>query len=83
MDRYLIISPHSVQECTNALKQLLYIGYLTHFDWGCLDGDHTGYAVIEASSVKEAIMAIPPLQRQTARVIRLNKFTPEEIKSMH
>jgi hypothetical protein len=36
MDRYLVISPHTEKDCATALKQLLYIGYITHFDWGCM-----------------------------------------------
>jgi hypothetical protein len=83
MDRYLVISPHTAKDCSDALKQLLYVGYITHFDWGCMDGEHTGYAIIEASNAKEASMVVPPTQRSTTRVIRLNKFSPEEIKSIH
>ena len=83
MDRYLIISPHTEKDCSDALKQILYTGYITHFDWGCADGEHTGWAIIEAKDAKEATMVVPPIQRSTVRAIRLNKFSPEEIESMH
>ena len=36
-----------------ALKEVLAIGYLTHFDWGCKDGEHTGWAILEAGSKAE------------------------------
>lgn len=83
MDRYLVISPHTDKDCSEALKQLLYVGYITHFDWGCKDGEHTGWAIIEASSANEAKMVVPPTQRSTTRVIRLTKFSPSDIQQMH
>ena len=83
MDRFLIISPHTDKDCSDALKQFLYTGYITHFDWGCADGEHTGYAIIEAKDSKEALMAVPPSHRPAARTIRLNKYSPEQIKKMH
>ena len=83
MDRYLIVSPHTEKNCSDALKQVLYAGYITHFDWGCADGEHTGWAIIEANSAHEATMVVPPGQRSSTRAIRLIKFSPEQIKDMH
>jgi hypothetical protein len=83
MDRFLVVSPHTAKDCSEALKQLLYTGYITHFDWGCMDGEHTGWAIIEAENAKEATMVVPPVQRIHAKAIKLNKFSPADIKSMH
>jgi hypothetical protein len=83
MDRFLVTAPHTAKECSAVLKQLLYTGYITHFEWGCMDGDHTGWAIIEADNPKEAVMVVPPTQRPSARVVRLKKYSPEEIRSMH
>ena len=83
MDRYLVISPHTEKDCATALKQLLYIGYITHFDWGCMDGEHTGWAIIEAKTSSEALLVVPPTQRSTAKVVRLNKFSPADVEKMH
>ncbi len=83
MDRYLVISPHTAKDCAEALKQVLYVGYITHFDWGCMDGEHTGWAIIEAGNANEAKMVVPPSQRPTTRVIRLNKFSPSDIQKIH
>jgi len=60
MERFLIISPHTEKNCSDALKQFLYTGYITNFDWGCADGEHTGWAIIEANDAKEAMMVVPP-----------------------
>jgi hypothetical protein len=83
MERFLIISPHTDADCKDALQAVLFAGYITHFDWGCMDGDHTGWAVIDAENAKEALMVVPPAQRHSARVVRLVKFSREDVEKMH
>ena len=83
MRRFLVVSNHSAEDCTIALQQVLAIGYLTHFDWGCKDGVHTGWAVIEAQDKAEAILSVPTFLRGQAQVVRLTKFKPEHIQAVH
>ena len=81
MDRYLIETPHSAEECLALLKQVNAQGYLRHFDWGCSARIHTGWAIIEAEDEKQAMMAIPPLIRAKARVVRVNKFDSVQLSA--
>ncbi len=74
MDRYLIETPHTGPECLDLVKEINAQGYLWHFDWGCEAGVHCGWAVIEAENEAQAHLAVPPLVRTRARIIRLNKF---------
>lgn len=83
MDRYLVIVPHTDEECVRALKQIEAIGMITHFDWGCKDNDHTGYVCLEAESKDEALLSVPTYARPHARVIRMVKFGPEEVRAWH
>ncbi len=83
MDKYLVILPHTVEDCMKAIKQIEAVGMITHFDWGCKDGEHTGYGILEADSKAEASLVVPSGQRSQARVVKLNKFTPEEVRAMH
>ncbi|MCI0450681.1 MAG: hypothetical protein L0Y79_13045 [Chlorobi bacterium] len=83
MDRYLIESTHTDEVCIHILDLILAQGYLTHYDWGCKDGVHMGWAIVEADSKEEAILTVPSLIRNKARVIKLNKFTPEDVKCLH
>lgn len=76
MERYMVISNHNDKGCTNALKSIEAAGFLTHFDWGCKDGVHTGWAIIEADSAKEAMMVVPSGERSMAQVVHLVKFGP-------
>jgi hypothetical protein len=83
MKRFLVISNHTGEDCVRALKEALAIGYLTHFDWGCKDGVHTGWAVLDAEDKSEAILSVPTFLRGSAQVIRLTKFQPEKVLAMH
>lgn len=83
MDRYIVILPHTAEECMKSLKQIESIGTITHFDWACKDGEHTGYVILEAESKSEAIMVVPTIQRSKARVVKLTKFSPEDVRAMH
>jgi hypothetical protein len=83
VERFLVISPHTAGDCVKALKEIHAVGYITHFEWGCMDGDHTGWVTLEAESAQQALMVVPAMQRQSAKAIRLVKFSPQDIEAMH
>ncbi len=83
MERYLVESPHKKEDCTHALKQVEALGYLTHFEWGCASGNHTGFIIIEAENEAQARMVVPSMSRKAARVVKLNRFTPEMLQASH
>lgn len=83
MKKFLVISNHSGEDCIRALKESLAIGYLTHFDWGCKDGVHTGWAVLEAESKAQAMMSVPTFLRDQATIVQLYKFRADQVIAMH
>ncbi len=83
MQSFLIVSPHTAEECLKTLDFLLAAGYLTHFKWACPSGEHTGYAIVEAENENEALLAVPTFVRPKARVVELVSFDTNAIKSMH
>ena len=85
MDRYIIESPHTKEECLRALDEVLAEGpaVLNKFDWGCQAGDHTGYAVVDAENETNVLKLIPTFLRNKTRIIKVGKFTPEQIRSFH
>ena len=82
MDRYLIKSYHTKEECRMVVRHFLqyHASFLAQFDWGCYDHDHHAYAIVEANSHEEAKLAVPPLFREKTEVIRLVHFKPEMLK---
>jgi hypothetical protein len=86
MERFIVISPHTAEDCKMAVYQFreYNAGFLTHFEWGCLDNDHTAYAIIDAESHENAKMTVPPMLRNTTKVVKVIHFDPKAKKdSLH
>jgi len=74
MHKYMIESPHTLENCQQAINDLPAAGYLHHFEWGCKDNDHTAWAIVEAESADDARQMVPWYLREKARIVRLVKF---------
>ncbi len=83
MDRYLIESPHTNQDCISILKDCLAAGFLRNFEWGCDDDNHCGWAIIEAENHEQASLSVPPLMRHKAKIVKLAKYTNEYVEALH
>jgi hypothetical protein len=83
MNRYLIESNHTAEDCHHVVEQFLIYGHIINFDWGCEAGVHSSWAIVEAENRSQALLTVPSLLRSKARAIQLNKFTPEEVQANH
>jgi len=83
--RYLVISPHTQEECLAALDGTVAMGKdaLMNWEWGCMSGDHTGYAFMNVGTEEDALKSVPETVRAKARAIKLSRFTAEQIKAFH
>ena len=83
MPRFLIEVPHDPEKlaCARTVQIFLHSGshFLTHADWGCLDGDHRSWFIASVDDKEEARSIVPPVFRRQARITRLNCFTLDEI----
>ena len=68
---YLIEQEHTKEECLQALDDILAEGpdILARYDFGCMAGDHTGYATIDARSEDAARDSHPALPRNLPKVL--------------
>lgn len=86
MPRYLIEVPHEAETvaCARAAKLLLQTGshYLTHADFGCKDGDHRAWIIVDADSKHEARNTLPAAYRAMASIVGLNKFSIGELEEL-
>jgi hypothetical protein len=86
MARFLIEVPHEAtkEECVRAAKILLSTGsqYLAHADFGCLDGEHKAWVILDVDSKEEARFVLPAVYRSQAKIIELNKFTLRELDEL-
>jgi len=83
MPRFLIEVPHEKKKeaCERAIRVFLATGshFLTNADWGCHDGEHKAWFVVDMESKEEARAILPPLFRQDAKIIALRKFTMADL----
>lgn len=81
MSRYLIAATHTPAECVAVLEEVLTRGpdALASYEWGCLAGDHTGYAIVEAATKGEIETSVPARLRGKTRIVELATFTPAQV----
>lgn len=86
MPRFMIEIRHSDQRegCVRSLDAILKYGahLITQADFGCEDGAHTGWLIVDVDSRDEALRVVPPQFRADARVVQLRKWTKEQIEAM-
>ena len=80
MDRFLIESPHTPEDCKKVVKSVYAQGYLYNCDWGCMGGVHTAWVMVDAENESQALWVVPPMLRAKARATKLVKFDPEIVK---
>ena len=85
MAQYVIEASHAEPECIRSLNTIVESGmHLLHHTWfGCAVGIHTCWLQLEADSEAEAGGVLPPSIRQHARVVEVQKLTPEAIRALH
>ncbi|HZL86090.1 MAG TPA: hypothetical protein VFD07_12015 [Candidatus Krumholzibacteria bacterium] len=86
MARFQIELAHeaSMAACARAVEAVLKSGshLLTNADWGCKDGEHKAWIVVDVGSKDEARAIVPPVFRSDAKVVQLNAFSIEEIEEI-
>jgi hypothetical protein len=86
MARFLIEVPHDpkTEDCARAVHYFLTTGshFMTHTEWGCHDGEHKGWIIVEADNKDAARDMIPVKFQPQAKIVGLNRFTVEEMKDI-
>ena len=86
MPRFLIEVPHAATpaECARAADLLMRTGshFLTHADWGCMDGEHKAWIIVELDNKEEARGIVPPAFRAHAKIVQLNAFTLAQVAEL-
>ena len=83
MARFLIEVPHERDEIACAQVAKIYLSTGSHFlanaDWGCYDGEHKAWIIVDADSKEEARSVLPSAFHYQAKIVKLKRFTIEEI----
>ena len=85
MAQYIIEVSHTDAECIAALNRIVEWGMhlLHHASFGCVVGVHTCWLKLEADTEAEARNVLPPSMRSQARVVQVQKLTPDQIRDLH
>jgi hypothetical protein len=86
MTRYLIEVEHegTTASCARAIGLFLQTGshFLANADWGCKDGTHKAWVVIDAEDRDQALGVVPPEYRPKSMVVQLTSFTMNDVEDM-
>ena len=84
MAKFLIEVPHGANKeaCDQAIQIFMQTGshFLTHADWGCLDGEHKAWIIADVKSKDDARMILPSAFRSIAKITLLTTFTANDVK---
>lgn len=87
MSKFLIEVQHegNAFSCAHAIETFLQTGshFLTHADWGCKDGEHKAWMVVEVINKEAAKSIVPPMFRSNTKVVQLNTFSIKDVENMH
>ena len=85
MARYVIEVPHDPDTvaCARVVQIFLTSGshYLTNAEWGCRDGVHSSWMIVDVDSKEEALGVLPPMLRHGARIVRVGRFRLDDIEA--
>jgi hypothetical protein len=86
MAKFFIEVPHEPEPsaCARAVKVFLDTGshFLSNAEWGCRDGEHKAWLMLDLESKDQARMILPPGFRDRAKIVQLNRFTLAEIDEL-
>jgi hypothetical protein len=86
MPRFLIEIRHSdeYEGCVKALDAIVNFGshLVTNAEFGCEDGEHAGWVIVEVDTRAEVLQMVPPKMRDGARIVQLRQWTRAEIEAM-
>jgi len=84
MPRFLIEVPHQPdgEACVKAIEIILRTGahFFTKADWGCKDGEHKAWIIVDVPGKDEARAIVPAPFRSQAKIVQLNSFSMDEIQ---
>ena len=82
---FFVQVPHTQEQCMNMMMDMKGKGdmLLSKFEFGCMSGDHTGYAFLEGASEENIRKMLPEAEQKAAKITKVDKFTAAQIEKLH
>lgn len=86
MPKYLVEVTHGAERiaCLEAIQIFLSTGnhFLVNADWGCHDGVHKAWFMMDVESKDDALRIVPSFYRRDTKITRLDKFNMKQVEEM-
>jgi hypothetical protein len=86
MPRFLIEVPHDSDKvaCGRAIQTFLQTGshFLANAEWGCADGEHKAWLLLDIGSKEDARSILPPSYRSEAKIVSLERYTMKDFEDI-
>ncbi len=86
MPRFFIEVPHpsDAMSCVEAAEIFVRTGshFLTRADWGCMDGEHKAWIIVDVETKEDARAIVPPAFRSQARIVQLTTFSLAQVAEL-
>jgi hypothetical protein len=84
MAKYLVEVYHSAEKnkFLRTIQIFLISGshFLTHADWGCLDGEHKAWFVKDVDRKEDTLQIMPPYYRNNTKIIKLSTLNLQDVE---
>jgi hypothetical protein len=81
--KFLIEVPHDPEPVPARVVQIFLttgLHFLTQAEWGCFDGVHSAWIVVDVDNKDEAMRIVPAPLRAKSEVVGLNRFSMPDIE---
>jgi len=86
MAKYLVEVYHNPErvECLHTIQIFLSSGshFLTNADWGCLDGEHKAWFIVDVDRKEDALRIVPSYYRRNTKIIKLSRFNLSDVEML-
>jgi hypothetical protein len=85
MNTYYVQISHTPGQCLNMLSDLKGKGdtFLSKFEFGCMEGDHTAYGFLQGKSEQDVRMMLPKEEQSEAKIQKVDRLTADQITKLH
>ena len=82
---FLVQAPHTHEQCMTSIVEFKDKGeaFLSNFAFGCMSGDHTGYAFIKGTSEENVRLMLPVNEQKNAKITKVDHFSVAQIEKIH
>ncbi|MFN2196633.1 MAG: hypothetical protein ACK2UW_10990 [Anaerolineales bacterium] len=86
MPKFLVEVPHDEDRmaCIQAIQAFVETGshFLANAEWGCEDGEHKAWIIVDVEDKATARAIVPPNYRHNTSIVRLTRYSQRQVDKM-